>query len=51
MSEMRNAYKISGEKTHCGKLRCTEEINIKFILGEINSYGADWIQLARDRVQ
>jgi hypothetical protein len=51
MREMRNAYKISGGKTHCGKLRHTDRVNIKFFLGEINSDGVDWIQLARDRVQ
>jgi hypothetical protein len=43
--EIINAYKISGANPHCGKLRYTrtEEVNIKFIPGEINSDGVDWI--------
>jgi hypothetical protein len=50
MREMRNAYKIPDGKPHCGKLTFTGDVNVKVILGEINSDGVHWIQLAHDRV-
>jgi hypothetical protein len=55
MEEGRDIYRIlvgrPEGKRPLGRLRCRWEDNIKLDLREIRIDGADWIQLAQDRVR
>jgi hypothetical protein len=55
MGEGRGVYRVlvgrSGGKSSLGRLRRRWEDNIKLDLREIGIDGANWIQLAQDRVQ
>jgi hypothetical protein len=53
MGEIRNAYKILGEKSErnrpLGRTRCRWEDNIKVDITEIGYGVVDWIHMAQDR--
>jgi hypothetical protein len=55
MGEGIGAYRVLVGRPECkrplGRPRCRQEDNIKVDLGEIGINGANWIQLAQDRVQ
>jgi hypothetical protein len=55
VGEWRGVYRVLvgrvEGKRPLGKPKRRWEYNIKIYLGEIETYGANWIQLAQDRIQ